>query len=147
MPTSSDSGGLFISSSPLGYPTNPTEEVEVIFEQARQINTINPDIDAIVSTHRNAFTMSLSRQVRLIESRSQAWKDGRVTVFDKVLLKLTRNGKELDTPAAITYFCKEYLGISDHTDLAEKNIMLVDAVVASAGRPNQGEMLHGTVKN
>jgi len=140
MAHSPDGGGLFLSSSPLQQPGGPADEVDAIFERAREVNTIDPDIEVIISEHRGAFTSTFSRRIALIQSRSQAWKDNHVTVFDKVLLLLTRNGNELDTPAAIAYFCKEFLATPESTSLDEKRVALVNAVVLSTAGPIQGEM-------
>jgi hypothetical protein len=82
---------------------------------------VTPSSPAIFACLQNAnqkrlFLEVFSRHIQLLKSRSQAFEDAHVTVYDKALLTLTRNGNQLDSPAAIQYFCEEFLGIDTSGD-------------------------------
>jgi len=132
MTSPSDSARLFFSSSPTRYSSGPAEEVDTILAQVQQVDQLDPSINAILSVNRVAFFDTFSRRVQLIKSRSQAFQDSHVTVFDKVLLVLTQNGKELDTAAAISYFCEEHLGIPKDAPSAQKKAIVPNALIAPA---------------
>lgn len=53
----------------------------------------------------------IETQVSLIKSRSQAFEDGHITIYDKALLILTKNGKEIMDMGALELFLDEYVGI------------------------------------
>lgn len=74
--------------------------------------------------------MTFERRLNLIKSRSQAFQDSHVTVFDKVLLQLTQNGSHLGHPAAIQYFCEEFLAIPTNIASTQQTVILSDAVIA-----------------
>lgn len=131
MATPPDSGGIFLSSSPTNYSSGSSEEVDVLLARARMVDCLSQTIDLFITTHRNAFFKTFERRVNLIRSRSQALQDSHVTVFDKVLLELTQNGHRLDHPAAIQYFCEEFLAIPINASSEQKTAILSDAVVAS----------------
>ena len=134
-PDSPPSSGLFLSSSPIHYGTGPDEEVERIVREAQRIDSIEPSIESILRRHSEAFVDTLERQVQLIKSRSQDFRDCQITVFDKALLVLTRNGGELHHASAVTFFCKEFLGVSSNANLLQKQF----ALLAVSLTPAQGE--------
>jgi len=127
-----DSGRLFFSSSPTRYSSGPAEEVDSILAHVQKVDQLDDPINAIISVNRGAFFETFARRVELIKSRSQAFQDCHVTIFDKVLLVLTQNGKQLDTTAAISYFCEEHLGIPNSTASAQKKAGLSNALRAPA---------------
>ncbi|KAJ9293266.1 hypothetical protein DTO271G3_7989 [Paecilomyces variotii] len=53
----------------------------------------------------------IESQVSLIKSRSQAFEDGHITIYDKALLILTKNGKDIMDIGALELFLDEYVGI------------------------------------
>jgi hypothetical protein len=82
--------------------------------------------------NKHAFLRTLDQQVRLIQSRSQAFAKNHVTVYDKTLLALTKNGNDLDNPAAIVYYVEQFIGIKIHEDVAKVTRALAEAVDARA---------------
>ncbi len=48
----------------------------------------------------------------LIKSRSQAFEDGHITVYDKALLHLSRNGNDLHNVGALELYLDEVVGVS-----------------------------------
>ena len=117
-------GDLFLSSSPRQSRNNPTDEVLLLAAKAQMVQKLSPAISAFLKKpeQKNLFLEVFTRHVHLLKSRSQAFEDGHVTVYDKALLMLTRNGNNLHSPAAIQYFCEEFLGIdnSGNPEVAER---------------------------
>jgi hypothetical protein len=110
---------MFFSSPPSAgsVSRSPADEVPQLVAKAQ----VTPSSPAIFACLRNAnqkrlFLEVFSRHIQLLKSRSQAFEDAHVTVYDKALLTLTRNGNQLDSPAAIQYFCEEFLGIDTSGD-------------------------------
>lgn len=135
----SPSERLFFSSSPTHVDPGPAEEVDNILSQVQQIDRLDAVFDAIVNDSPDAFFDGFSRKVELIRSRTQAFEVCHVTVFDKVLLALTKNGNDLNTTPAIAYYCEEFLGIPSGISLSRKDeivshMLQIPAVLA------QGEM-------
>ncbi|OAL33252.1 hypothetical protein AYO20_07414 [Fonsecaea nubica] len=107
---------LFLHYSPLpNLARSPDDEVPGLVERAQNVDGLGPAFDNFLVSYEHAFFDLFDRQVALIKSRSQAFEDGHVTVFDKSLLILTQNGQHLNNPAAIKYYCKEYLNIDFDT--------------------------------
>ena len=131
--TSDSDGRIFFSSSPTRYSSGPAEEVDTVLAQVQKNDRLDPVIKAIVTVNQDAFFETFSRRVELIKSRSQAFQDCHVTIFDKVLLILTQNGRELGNAAAISYFCEEHLGIPSSAASTLKRAILSDALIAPAG--------------
>jgi hypothetical protein len=103
---------LFFSSPPSAYRQNPADEVPQLVAKA-QVAGLSPAISACLknSEQKRMFLDVFSRHIELLKSRSQAFEDGHITVYDKALLNLTRNGNDLESPHAIQYFCEDFLGI------------------------------------
>ena len=107
------------SSSPHAHTSQgPAEEVAELALEAQNIQTLNPAVEAMLEDpdKKKDFLHHMYRQVQLIKSRSQAFEDAHVTVYDKTLLALTQNGNKLDHPPAIEYYCDEFLGVSNIAD-------------------------------
>lgn len=109
-----------VKSESMGFPSSatlspstshPDDEVTSLVELARQVKRLPLAVTTIV-TDKPGFKAAFERQVRLLQSRSQAFEDGHVTVYDKVLLALTNHGASLSNPAAVAYYCEEFLGVS-----------------------------------
>lgn len=112
MPPSSQLSETIICSPELSV-SSPTEEVFHLAADARQVQGLSTAVTKFFEKpiQKKVFFEVLARQVQLLQTRSQAWEDGHVTVYDKVLLDLTQNGTDLDNPAAVEYFCQEFLGV------------------------------------
>ena len=54
---------------------------------------------------------AVGRQVSLIRCRSQAFDDGQVTVYDRALLVLSKDGKDLVDTGALELYLTEFLGL------------------------------------
>ncbi|KAK4938965.1 hypothetical protein LTR10_020713 [Elasticomyces elasticus] len=121
---------LFFSSPGLSSPVRrgPEDEVPILVERASRVTTLCPAVNNFMVVHKTAFLSLFARQINLIRSRSQAFEDGHITVFDKTLLTLTQNGTDLDNPAAIQYYCEEFLGIHVGASPGEAGRVLSQAV-------------------
>ena len=64
------------------------------------------------ASQRILFNGVLTRHLNQIKSRSPAFEDAQVTVYDKVLLRLTDDGNNPENPAAVTFFVEEFLNIN-----------------------------------
>jgi hypothetical protein len=109
---------MFFSSPPSAYRQNPADEVPQLVAKA-QVADLSPAISACLrnSKQKRLLLDVFSRHIELLKSRSQAFEDGHITVYDKALLNLTRNGNDLESPHAIQYFCEDFLGIDTSGDL------------------------------
>lgn len=56
------------------------------------------------------LVFALGRQILLIKSRSLAFDDGQITLYDRALLVLSLDGKDLANLGALELFASEYLG-------------------------------------
>jgi hypothetical protein len=108
---------MFFSSPPSAYRQNPAEEVPQLVAKA-QIAALSPAISACLRNpeKKRLFLEVFSRHIELLKSRSQAFEDAHITVYDKALLNLTSNGNDLESPHAIQYFCEDFLGIDTSGD-------------------------------
>lgn len=73
---------------------------------------------------------ALGRQISLIKSRSLAFDDGQVTVYDRALLELSQDGRDLADNGALELFVTEYLGglVSAHNALEVRDVETQDAL-------------------
>ena len=110
----------------------PEDEVHELLQKVSASAYLNPAVREFLKdpVQKTLFLELFARQVNLIKARCQAFEECHVTVFDKVLLKLTENGNNLDWDAAQEFFCEEYLGISRNcgrkqaTQIMDQNIVL-----------------------
>lgn len=115
----------------------PDDEIPGLVERVQRVD-LSPALTTFLSKPENkaAFLDLFSRTVELIRSRSQTFEDGHVTVFDKVLLTLTDNGNTLENPAAVVYYCEEYLNfnvqgeIGDVSRAVERTVMATENLKA-----------------
>lgn len=130
MNTSPVSTTLFCSSPHPHTSQGPAEEVNEIALEAQNVHTLNPAVAAVLQDpdKRKDFLHHMNRQIQLIKSRSQAFEDAHVTVYDKTLLTLTSNGNKLDHPPAIEYYCDEFLGVSNIADQVLATRMLEQSI-------------------
>ncbi|KAK5303860.1 hypothetical protein LTR99_004315 [Exophiala xenobiotica] len=126
--TTTPDDDLFFSSPGLHSTTqrDPQDEVQELIDTTRTRNMagLSPALSSFMALHKPAFLEMFNRQLQLIRSRSQAFEDAHITIFDKVLLNLTQNGTDLDNPAAIQYYCEEYLGINTGASCEETSRVL-----------------------
>jgi hypothetical protein len=103
------------SSSPRRFGTPSLEEqVAELVEKYKEINSLSPILREPLKKPEqiSLFFQVLERHVSLIKSRSQAFEDGHVTVYDKALLSLTRNGSDLHNMGALELYLDEVVGIA-----------------------------------
>jgi hypothetical protein len=126
--TTTPDDDLFFSSPGLHSTAqrDPQDEVQELVDATRTRNMagLSPALNSFMALHKPAFLEMFNRQLQLIRSRSQAFEDAHITVFDKVLLNLTQNGTDMDNPAAIQYYCEEYLGINTGASCEETSRVL-----------------------
>ncbi len=123
--TTTPDDDLFFSSPGLhSTQRDPQDEVQELVDKTRNMAGFSPALNSFMALHKAAFLEMFNRQLQLIRSRSQAFEDAHITVFDKVLLELTQNGTDLDNPAAIQYYCEEYLGINTGASCEETSRVL-----------------------
>jgi ABC-type transporter Mla subunit MlaD len=126
----SGSSPLFVSfATPPPTTANLQEEVENLVALAEQAQVFRPEVQGFLNAHREAFIGVLTRQIELIKSRSQNFKNGQVTIFDKALLILTAPPKPLLNAAAVEFFCAEFLNINLREMPAEITHALGQSVV------------------
>lgn len=129
----SNSEKLFFSSSPSEQTTlDPGNEVNRLIEDALDIDQLSSSLQQTIKDNQAAFFNTFQRQINLIKSRSQVFSNHQVTVFDKTLLILTEDGAVLNKPAAIAFFCEEFLGISPNSSSNHQTTTVEDAATASA---------------
>jgi hypothetical protein len=91
--------------------------------------------DILKSTEKSDLLVSAVRlQVSLARCRSQDFTDGQVTIYDKALLTLSRNGDEPAELSVLELYLTEYLGIvpiantSHSLDIVTKRLGLHQAL-------------------
>ncbi|KAJ9602840.1 hypothetical protein H2200_012620 [Cladophialophora chaetospira] len=126
---SRDSSPLFCRSSPpLHLSQDPEDAVVVLLEKARRAHTLSPAVENFLKSHQSTFFGLFSRQIELIKSRSQDFRDAEITVFDKTLLTLTEHPDCLMNPATVNFFCEEYLNINLGGPISEMTLTLRQTV-------------------
>lgn len=130
---------MFFSSPGSTYRQTPADEVPQLVAKA-QIAALSPGISACLSNpeQKRRFLEFFSRHIELLKSRSQAFEDGHITVYDKALLNLTSNGHDLESPHAIQYFCEDFLGIDTSGD-AEAAQKALENSISIHGTLEQGK--------
>ena len=107
-----------------GHHEELLNDVDELLGNAGAVTRLHPSIVNFLCecNQKRSFQDAMSKQVSLIQTRSQALEDGRVTIFDKAFLTLTKNGRELGSIIAIDFFCKEYLGLNDCDDDLDRRL-------------------------
>ncbi|KAJ5770434.1 uncharacterized protein N7511_002485 [Penicillium nucicola] len=86
---------------------------------------MNPSelLRGIISNQENARSLfhGLRRQVRAIRRRSQAYRDGQVTIFDLVLIRLFDAGHSMQDYGLLEFYLAEFLGTRDCVSTADAN--------------------------
>lgn len=57
----------------------------------------------------------VTQQLMLIKSRSQAWEDGHVTVWDKALVILSKNGTDVGNLSVLELYVEEFIGVNPNS--------------------------------
>ncbi|KAL2406462.1 hypothetical protein ABEF93_006652 [Exophiala dermatitidis] len=136
--------GLFFASPSPSLPASPPpgeaqrkgpeDDVSSLVCEAKKVTALNPLVADFMTGNKGhnkqLFSTLIRCQLQLIKGRSPDFPDSQVTVFDKALVELTNNGRELETPAVVKFFCEHYLNIHDKTSAVEtkRNLGMVVAV-------------------
>jgi hypothetical protein len=129
------SGEVFFSSPSHDFQNSgPADEVLLLVAKAQLTRRLPAPITTFLNqpAQKILFSQIFTRQIELLKSRSQAFEDCHVTVYDKTLLTLTRNGNDLENPTAIVYFCEEYLGIHNYGSPVASRRVLQQSVTLPA---------------
>ncbi|KAJ5295513.1 hypothetical protein N7508_010334 [Penicillium antarcticum] len=78
------------------------------------------DITANRENARSLFH-GVRRQVRAVRRRSQASRDGQVTIFDLVLVRLFETGHTMQDYGLLEFYLAEFLGTKDCVSTADAN--------------------------
>ncbi len=134
-----DSSPLFFpSSSPPHLSVRPSDAVAILVEKAQETQTLSLVVDNFLKSKQNVFFGLFSRQIDLIKSRSQNIQDAEITIFDQALLILTEHPNCLMNPAAVKFYCEEYLNIGLDGPISQLTLTLRETVQIPAAL-NQGK--------
>lgn len=87
----------------------------------------------------SSLIYALGRQILLIKSRSLAFDDGQITLYDRALLVLSLDGKDLADLGALELFATEYLGgLTSAHDVALENTGIDVQYALDKGRLSSG---------
>lgn len=102
------------------------DEVDGLVRKYISTTTLTPAIVELAKTpgYMDLFNEVFAHHISLIKSRSQAVEDGHTTVYDKALLILTQNGKNLNQMGGIELFKDEILGIRNSENIEAIQAML-----------------------
>lgn len=82
-------------------------EVDRIVTEAEQLHTLPPKMERFINTYP-LFIRWVARFIRTIAPRSQDFRDGQVTVWDKALLIVTRHGNDIAGSIPFQFFCQHW---------------------------------------
>ena len=117
----------------------PEEQVAVLVKKYASVTLLNPIVLELLKTteHFRLLYEVFDHYLALIKSRSQAFEDGHITVYDKALLHLSRNGNDLYNLGALELYLDEVVGISsrqhveDLDELLNKHVALKTLLLQS----------------
>ncbi|OAX79909.1 hypothetical protein ACJ72_05765 [Emergomyces africanus] len=130
--------------------TNLNEESAALAKKYINVNSVKPMLSEFV---RNSDLFRLLYEVfehhmALIKSRSQALRDGQITVYDKALLELTDKGTEPYNMGAIQLFLDEVIGMKGaevaHLEALVIKHVAVKSLFVNASRANVEEATTST---
>lgn len=85
------------------------EVVTHLVAQARKVQDADDYMIELILRCGREMRISLQQQVELIQSRSRAWRQHEITVFDKALLQLTENGVLVNDIEALLFYASYYV--------------------------------------
>ena len=114
-------------SPPSNGTPGPEGQVIELVEKYREVDSLSPVLHEPLNKPDQIalFFQVLEHHLSLIKSRSQAFEDGHVTVYDKALLSLTQNGSDMHNMGALELYLDEVIGIR-HGDNIEKMQLVLD---------------------
>ncbi|KAL1971288.1 hypothetical protein VTN77DRAFT_240 [Rasamsonia byssochlamydoides] len=126
---------------------DPESQVIDLVSKYRDIKEPRPVLRKILGkpeTYRLLWEI-IAHQLALIKSRSQAFEDSHVTVYDKALLILSNNGNEISNAGALELYIEEFMGISPNKhaqmmdEILDKHIAL-KALFVKLSQPDRNGM-------
>ncbi|EEP75517.1 conserved hypothetical protein [Uncinocarpus reesii 1704] len=108
------------------------KELATIVCKYTAIDSMRADVAELAKSpeYLGLFQDVLVNHISMLKTRPQALEDGKITLYDKALLILTSNGKNLHNLGAIELFLDEILGVKQDREVEtieaifEKNIAL-----------------------
>ena len=94
-------------------PSHLDRKVDDLVRKYSKIPSPRPVLRDVLNRPEQSSLLldAIARQVSLIRCRSQAFDDGQVTVYDRALLALSRDGRDLVHTGALELYLTEYLGL------------------------------------
>jgi hypothetical protein len=106
------------SSSPLFVPEDtpprnrrrkddPGEKVERLVAEASTSPPLSASMNRFLKSYPD-FSRLIARQIRMLSQRNSNLSAAEMTIYDKALLRITRNGADVRSAAAILFFCEHW---------------------------------------
>lgn len=101
------------ASPPFYHNPSPLNQTNALIHKYTQTHTPRPILRDLLRNPSQSDLLidALNRQISLIKSRLQAFEDGQITIYDRALLVLSREGRDLGDVGALELFLTEYLGL------------------------------------
>ncbi|KAG2416832.1 hypothetical protein HFD88_008049 [Aspergillus terreus] len=126
------------------------EKADDVVRRYYNIPRPSPVLQEILNDFDKASLLldALRRHIALVKCRSQTLEDAQVTIYDKALLALTKNGEDPSEIGALELYLTEFLGIvpilpvSQSHEVVSKHLELqsaLDKVLALDPIPYEGE--------
>ncbi|OJD14335.1 hypothetical protein AJ78_05300 [Emergomyces pasteurianus Ep9510] len=123
---------------------NLNEECAALAEKYISANSVKPILSEVFVKNSDLFRLLyevFEHHLALVKSRSQALRDGQITVYDKALLELTGKGtEETYNMGAIQLFLDEVMGMKDaeaaHLEALVVKHVAVKSLLVNASRSN-----------
>lgn len=126
-----------------GTPT-PEDQVAELVEKYGRHNSLSPILHEPLRKPEqiSQFLEVFERHLLIVKSRSQAFEDGHITIYDKALLSLTQNGSDLHNVGALGLYLDEVVGIGRGESLEQMGEVLNKHIKVHAllgqGKPLSG---------
>lgn len=103
--------------------SHPERQVERLASKYKRIDATHPMLQEILKKPEKFSSIwdVINRQLSLIKSRSQAFEDGEITVYDKALLVLSDNGNNVKNHGALNLYLEEFMGIAQDSESQKMN--------------------------
>lgn len=100
------------SSSRRGGTPSPQDQVAELVEKYGRHGSVSLLHEPLKKLEQmSQFLEVFERHLLIVKSRSQAFEDGHITIYDKALLSLTQNGSDLRNVGALELYLDEVVGI------------------------------------
>lgn len=110
---------MSIQSNHYSQHSSPLDQVDFMITEYESIKEPSPVLRYIQGRSRlySSFCDLIRHQISLIKSRPKAIKDGHVTIYDKCLVELCRNGEDKESLAGQEFYLREFMGIDTDSHL------------------------------